>query len=321
MNLPFTPIRTALYTPAELLEGFEPTIPASLEATKDFTIYRLFAQEAFGTQQSPFTSMMESLHDHFINQAVIDFLGSQNLIVGIMGGHDIPRDSSVYGQVAELGRLLAKNNALVVTGGGPGAMEAAHLGAALVHGSESDLGDAVRRLGLQPKLPSGLRKVLSSTGQLDSALRDRYHAWWCPAVELYRSWGSNVGMSLALPTWYYGHETFTPFATHIGKYFQNSLREDGLVSFCTGGVVYTPGGAGTLQEVFQDAAKNYYRSVDDRFSPMIFLGSQYWSSTFNVVPLLKQLFAEADFSSAVLVTDSIEEATNFLLRKSASAGA
>ncbi len=93
MDLPFVPVRTNLYTPAELLEGFELDNPASLENTKDLTIYRMFAEEGFGIQQSPFTSMMESLHDHFNNQAAMDLLRSQKLIVGIMGGHDIARDT------------------------------------------------------------------------------------------------------------------------------------------------------------------------------------------------------------------------------------
>jgi predicted Rossmann-fold nucleotide-binding protein len=319
MNLPFVPIRSALYTPEELLEGFDLATPASLESTKDFAIYRLFAQEAFGINKSPFTSMMESLHDHFINQAAIDMLSTKNLIVGVMGGHDIARDTAGYRQVAELGKLLAQNDALVVTGGGPGAMEAAHLGAALAKGSPSALDDALVRLGGQPRLPGGLKNLVLSSGQIDSALRDQYHAWWCPAVELHRAWGVTAGSSLALPTWYYGHETFTPFASHIGKYFQNSIREDGLVTFCTSGVVYTPGGAGTLQEVFQDAAQNYYRSINNSFSPMIFLGSQFWTNTLGAVPLLKQLFSEADYAASVLVTDSIEQAVDMLLRKAASA--
>lgn len=319
MDLPFIPIRTNLYTPAELLEGFELDNPASLETTRDYIIYRLFAQEAFGNRQSPFTSMMESLHDHFINQAAIDLLASQNLTVGIMGGHEVARDSAGFRQIAELGRLLAKNGALVVTGGGPGAMEAAHLGAALVHRPPSDLDDAMALLCTQPKLPTGLKKVVMSTGKFDTVLRDAYHAWWRPAVELYRSWGSDIGRSLALPTWYYGHETFTPFATDIGKYFQNSLREDGLVTFCTGGVIYTPGAAGTVQEIFQDAAQNFYKSVGGRFSPMVFLGSQFWASTLSAIPLLKQLFGEGDFDSVVLITDSTERAVNWLLRNAASA--
>ncbi len=321
MDLPFIPIRTKLYTPAELLEGFQPDNPASLETTRDFLIYRLFEQEAFGTQQSPFTSMMESLHDHFINQAAIELLRSQSLVVGIMGGHDVARDSAGFRQVAELARLLAQNGALVVTGGGPGAMEAAHLGAALVRRPPTDLDDAIAQLATRPKLPADLKKVLMSTGTFDPVLRDQYHAWWRPAVELYRSWGSDIGKSLALPTWYYGHEAFTPFATDIGKYFQNSLREDGLVTFCTGGVVYTRGAAGTVQEIFQDAAQNYYQTVGGHYSPMVLLGSEFWSSTLSAIPLLKQLFGDADFQSAVLITDSIEQAVEMLLRKAAAANA
>ncbi len=312
-DLPFIPIRTRLYTPEELLEGFELDNPASLENTRDFVIYRLFAAEAFGNERSPFTSMMESLHDHFINQAVMDLLRSKDLIIGIMGGHDLARDTPGFQKVAELGRLLAQSGALVVTGGGPGAMEAAHLGAALVHQPHSDLDDAIARLRTQPKLPTGLKKVVMSTGKLDSVLRDAYHAWWRPAVEIYRAWGSDFGKSLALPTWFYGHEAFTPFATDIGKYFQNSLREDGLVTFCSGGVVYTPGAAGTVQEIFQDAAENYYTSVGGRFSPMIFLGTEFWSSTLTAVPLLRQLFGDENFESAVLVTDSVEEAVGRLV--------
>lgn len=314
MDLPFIPIRTTLYTPAELLQGFELDNPASLEQTRDFLIYRLFEAEAFGTEESPFTSMMESLHDHFINEAAIGLLKSHPRIVGVMGGHNIARDTPGFRRVAELGRLLARRGALVVTGGGPGAMEAAHLGAATVNRPMSDLDDALARLATQPKLPTGLKKVVMSTGTFDSVLRDAYHAWWRPAVELYRAWGSSFGRSLALPTWYYGHEAFTPFATDIGKYFQNSLREDGLVTFCTGGVVYTPGAAGTVQEIFQDAAQNFYQSVGNRFSPMVFLGAQFWSTQMPALPLLRQLFNDVDFDSAVLVTDSVEQAVEALTK-------
>ena len=52
---------------------------------------------------------------------------------------------------------------------------------------------------------------------------------------------------------------------------------------------------------------------------MIFLDSHYWSSTFNVIPVLKQLFGEPDFSSSVLVTDSIEETVQFLERNAPAA--
>jgi hypothetical protein len=58
--------------------------------------------------------------------------------------------------------------------------------------------------------------------------------WLKPALAVRKSI-AKPGRSLGIPTWYYGHEPFTPLATHIGKYFQNSLREDGLLAIAAGG--------------------------------------------------------------------------------------
>ena len=62
-------------------------------------------------------------------------------------------------------------------------------------------------------------------------------------------------VSLGIPTWLYGHEPSTPFATHIAKYFVNSVREDTILTVAYGGIIFTPGSAGTLQEIFQEAVQ------------------------------------------------------------------
>ena len=66
------------------------------------------------------------------------------------------------------------------------------------------------------------------------------------------------GKSLAIPTWVTAGEPISQFASHIAKYFSNSIREDGLLAVATAGIVFAPGGAGTMQEIFQDAAQNAY---------------------------------------------------------------
>ena len=94
----------------------------------------------------------------------------------------------------------------------------------------------------------------------------------------------------------------TPFATHLAKYFSNPLREDGLLSIAVDGVVYAPGWAGTVQEVFQDAAQNVYRVVDGRFSPMAFLDLDgWWSRRLPVLPLLRELFGDEECDRSVHV--------------------
>ncbi len=46
------------------------------------------------------------------------------------------------------------------------------------------------------------------------------------------------------------------FATQIAKLFQNSVREDGLLSIADAGAAYFEGGFGTVREIFQDLAQN-----------------------------------------------------------------
>jgi len=57
---------------------------------------------------------------------------------------------------------------------------------------------------------------------------------------------ANGSESLAIPTWFYGHEPSNVFASHIAKYFSNSIREDTLLAICLHGILFSPGSAGTL---------------------------------------------------------------------------
>ena len=57
----------------------------------------------------------------------------------------------------------------------------------------------------------------------------------------------------------------------VAKYFRNAIREDVLLEVCRGGIVFLPGAAGTVQEVFQAACTNYYADEAD-VAPMLFVG-------------------------------------------------
>ena len=307
-NLPYQPIRQQLYTSDELFRGFEPGKPESWEQTLDFAIYRHFVIEGCGAPTNPYTGMMQALHDNAITQSTAAFTAGRQ-VTAIMGDHKMSRDAAAYRDVAILARRLTRSGILICTGGGPGAMEASHLGASLAKGTDSDLDNALAQLKTQLVVP-GLKDIVSSKGTVDSDLVDKAHAWFKPAYQIAASI-SSPGESLAIPTWHYGHEPTTPFATHIAKYFQNSIREDGLLALAKQGIIYSEGKAGTIQEIFQDSTQNYYRTFD-YFSPMVLLGTQYWTTTYPVVGVLKKLFTSADFGKYVLVTDDVEEAGRFI---------
>jgi predicted Rossmann-fold nucleotide-binding protein len=281
---------------------------------RDFEVYRYFVRHGRATPTDPLTSLMEALHDNAVNQALVAFL-QQRRVVAIMGGHQVRRDAPAYADVARLSRHLAQHGFLMTSGGGPGAMEATHLGALMARSPDAALDAALAALAAEPVLPpSG--HVVDAKGEIDVAAAEALHRWFRVAYELSRAVGDR-GESLAVPTWHYGHEPTSPFASHIAKYFQNSIREDGLLAIATHGVVYSPGSAGTLQEVFQDAAQNFYHSFGDCFSPMVFYGAEFWTRTLPVRPLLEALFRldaarAAEFETQVLFTDDAEEVVHFL---------
>jgi predicted Rossmann-fold nucleotide-binding protein len=89
------------------------------------------------------------------------------------------------------------------------------------------------------------------------------------------------------------------------------VREDGLLNVATGGVVYTPGSAGTVQEVFQDYTKNHYGSLGPA-APMVFLGKDFWANEVPAAPLVQQLARGRPNERWLLVTDDIDEAVALL---------
>ena len=106
-------------------------------------------------------------------------------------------------------------------------------------------------------------------------------------------------VSLAVPTWHFPDEPSTPFATHIAKLFENSIREDVLLSEAYGGIVFMPGGAGTFQEVFQEAMQNHYLTRGCA-SPMVFVGRRFWTEEVPVYPLLARLVATGRYRNLAL---------------------
>ena len=120
--------------------------------------------------------------------------------------------------------------------------------------------------------------------------------------------GDREGQSLSIPTWFYGHEPTNVFGTQVAKYFANALREDTLLHRCRGGIVFAPGAAGTVQEIFQAANDRFYGLRGTESAPLVLLGGDHWTTTLPAWPLLQALARDSPMARTVHVVDDVDEA-------------
>ena len=298
-NLPFDPNRKSLYSYNELLDGYDPEHDNSI----DLQIYKHFSLNKYNPGFHH--AMAQRLHDFNIDASLRELLiynkegMTDKKAVGFMGGHSEKRGSEYFVKVALAAKLLAENGYYIVTGGGPGIMEAANLGAHMAGRTTDNLYTAIDILS---DLDFGDTKV---------ELKDFYAKnYILQAQKVLEEFPGSVE-NLAIPTWFYGHEPTNVFASHIAKYFSNSIREDTLLAISLYGVIFAPGSAGTTQEIFQEAAQNHYGTFG-YYSPMIFLGKERYVEDTSLYSVLHQLAKGQPYKELLHLTDSPQDILDFI---------
>lgn len=286
-GLPFDPYRGLLYSPEELFAS----LADGYEATPDALAYAWFQRTK--ADRDIHASMLRAVHDDSVSDALDELLTGAR-VVGVMGGHAMARGTESYAGAARLGRELARAGFTVATGGGPGAMEAANLGAYAAPYDDGMLTEALELLAGAPRFTPSVTR-------------------WAGAAFEVRSRWPRGGRSVGIPTWFYGHEPPNAFASHIAKYFSNATREDGLLARCDAGVVFLPGAAGTLQEIFDNATPNYYESRGEP-TPMVLVDRDHWTRRLPAWPLLCTLAEGRSMEARIALVDRIEEAPDALKR-------
>ncbi|MEP3890940.1 MAG: hypothetical protein ABJN69_10765 [Hellea sp.] len=293
-DIPFEIAKETLYTPQALFEGFHNDKSRRYSSTLDAEIYHYWYSNDGVNSLNNFISLQGRLHDYFISRALCGEIAKfgKLKVVAIMGGHELSRDESTYLEIVLLAGELARKGFLVISGGGPGAMEAAHLGVALAHENETKILDVVNYL-----------KVTKFAHE---------PSWFDRAYDIaqdIRQEKSHFN-SIGIPTWRYGHAP-TPFATKIAKFFFNDTRESALIEKSLAGTIFFKGSAGTLQEILQKTSNNHYLA-SNYISPMVFYGNSYWNHEKPILPLLRSISSNTKYQKMMCITDTVADTVKFL---------
>jgi predicted Rossmann-fold nucleotide-binding protein len=287
-DLPYNPFRKTFYTVKELMRGY----PGKTLDQRIADHYNAHNKNIPDVHEA----LAQRIHDHAIDESLKKFVtptkGLSKRVVGVMGGHSVQRTAPSYAAMVQIGWQLARKGFVIVTGGGPGIMEAANLGAYMAASEASELNQSLDALKKFPDYKSDPHNYVKVAMAVRTSCKDS-------------------GLSLAIPTWAYSDEPTGQFSSAIGKYFSNSIREDGLLAIAAWGVSFAPGSSGTLQEVFQDIAHNSYWTFGSR-GPMVFYSSFYTDkpSIFDVV---KWRADKDDYGDMVGVCSTIDEVVEFVL--------
>ena len=295
VKMPYKVFPNKLYNARTLYLHYKPGEHETFYTCYDTICYERYM--ALGKETSDIKeTLCRVLHDHSIGNALDQFITHYDPkdVVAVMGGHAVKRTDPSYKQIVQISKRLTEIGKLMVSGGGPGAMEAVHLGAWLAGRDDAAVEDALQIMSIC------------------STFRDA--GWLTSAFEVMKKYPRDEQYhSLGIPTWFYGHEPATPLATEIAKFFDNSVRENYIISVPKGGIIYTPGSAGTFQEIFQDAAQNHYETLGYS-SPMVFLGQQYYTEETPIYPLLVDLQERGKYRNLILkITDSTDDVIRFLM--------
>ena len=120
------------------------------------------------------------------------------------------------------------------------------------------------------------------------------------------------------PEWKAGYDAHLPKRVEAGLTEKHLLRgaddpNEVILRLSRGGIVFAPGRAGTVQEVFQAATMTFYGTAAS--GPFVFLGQRFWTEDLPVERLLRPLLSESplgDLAKLVYVTDDVHEAAALL---------
>ncbi|MEM9103116.1 MAG: hypothetical protein AAGB12_12410 [Pseudomonadota bacterium] len=224
-----------LYTSEQLFEGFNPQNQTSYNNTLDGQMMA-YAEENNETR----SLLMESLHDVFIDSYLREFVKGRK-IIGIMGHACTLRTATLFREISFLCRSLALNGFDIIHGGGPGVMEAAALGAYFANYTEKDLEEAISILKQAPNMADELYRSKAFEVIKKYPLKQK----------------NGVGIAIAVPTWAFITEPTSIFSSVFAKYFDDGRREYALLNQSNCGIIFGPGGAGTLQEFFEGTVIDY----------------------------------------------------------------
>jgi uncharacterized protein (TIGR00730 family) len=123
--------------------------------------------------------------------------------------------------------------------------------------------------------------------------------------------GKSVGLSISLPFEERVNDYISKELQFEFKYF--FIRKYWFVMLAKSLVAF-PGGFGTLDELFETLTLMQTKKVDGK-APIVLFGKEFWNELINLETLVEWGMISEDDLNYIHITDSVEDAFNFVVRE------
>lgn len=291
-NLPrLVPGTNVVATPAEE--------KIAAQKTEDFALFKLCDDEISFTHSD--TWRVLRIQSEFVYS--FERMSKVGPAIAVFGSARLDEKNPYYAQTYAISAALVREGWAIITGGGPGLMEAANRGAHdTEHQAEHQIAaDSAQKNAENPQIEYSISSQTDAAASSDAPAKKVANA---------AKFGRSIGLNIELPF----EQSANPHLDLSLNFHYFFCRKTNFVKYASGFVIM-PGGFGTMDELFEALTLVQTRKIQN--FPVVLMGVAYWRGLLDWIrnTMLPAGTISPHDLDLLFLTDDADEAVRYIFER------